>query len=58
MGLILNFVTALSFLSFDLVSGKHVLLSFGDPIEEYRVFFNCLRTLPAIFDIENVDGNC
>ena len=26
--------------------------------EMYRVFFNCLRTLPAIFDIENVDGNC
>ena len=22
---------------------------------EYRVFRNCLRTLPAIFDIENVD---
>ena len=24
----------------------------------YRVFRNCLRTLPAIFDIENVDEYC
>ena len=27
-------------------------------MNRYRVFRNCLRTLPAIFDIENVDENC
>lgn len=63
MCFIQNFVTASSFLSFDLVSGKHNLLTLGDPIDEYtcdatnwadddRVKLDCSVHNPSISETE------
>ena len=46
---VFTYVLGLEFY-FELESGVKIELN---PV--YRVFRNCLRTLPAIFDIENVD---